>query len=158
MPAFQYLHSYGAFTKQCSHCKEVFVGTANKNESVLIFNKIFAPSNSAGMADGMQSRCFACNAYKRRSLGITRQILSDMFNRQGGKCAICCKEITIQRGADASIHAHVDHDESTNKVRELLCGACNRGIGMFLHDANRLKAAAAYVIKHASTIAMKRRM
>jgi hypothetical protein len=46
------------------------------------------------------------------------------------------------------LFAHVDHDEDTGIVRALLCGPCNRGIGIFKHDAGLLREAADYVEYH----------
>ena len=62
-----------------------------------------------------------------------------MVIRQLGCCAICgeqCRDL------------HVDHCHATGKIRSLLCQHCNRGLGMFGDDPERLRAAARYLVKH----------
>ncbi|GAC1646590.1 MAG: hypothetical protein NVS9B15_04750 [Acidobacteriaceae bacterium] len=56
---------------------------------------------------------------------------------QNGLCAICRKP-TVGR-------LHVDHDALTGAVRALLCGSCNRAIGLFDHNPETLRAAAIYL-------------
>lgn len=98
------------------------------------------------MADGLQSRCWVCNSGKRRSLGITLEWLRDMHEQQEGCCAICSVPISLDRGA--ANPANVDHNEETGQVRQLLCGSCNRGIGMFYHKPELLQAAIDYIKHH----------
>ena len=55
-----------------------------------------------------------------------------MFRLQKGICKICG-----EHQSKLKITLHVDHDHKTGKVRGLLCGNCNSGIGL-LHDDNQL--------------------
>lgn len=41
-----------------------------------------------------------------------------------------------------------DHDHRTGKMREPLCSGCNKGLGSFQDDPERLRAAADYIEKH----------
>ncbi len=67
-----------------------------------------------------------------------------MFNDQGGVCAICrLKETSINKGTKQKLS--IDHDHITNKIRGLLCGSCNRGIGMFKDNTFIMKQAIAYL-------------
>ena len=146
MPSFEYSKEHSAYVKRCSCCDTIYVGTPTQVESEEVFLKYFAPSNgSAQTADGFQSRCWICNQSKRRQLGITIKILEDMWKEQKGQCGICSKDISIVRNAAPSIHAHVEHDEITNQVRGLLCGDCNRGIGLLRHNIGSLHKAISYL-------------
>lgn len=158
MPAYEYSLKQKAFVKVCSCCKTAFVGNTSVDESLVIFQADFGISNGkAQTADGLQSRCRMCNTRSRRELGITRSIIEEMFLAQNGKCDICTKDISIEKGAPADIHAHVDHDTTTGKVRALLCGGCNRGIGIFQHSPDILRRAVAYLEKH-QVIPFRRRV
>lgn len=80
----------------------------------------------------------------RCSYGITLQQYERMFEQQQGKCKICRRPETAQRKGQ-TLKLSVDHCHKTKKVRGLLCGKCNRGIGSFDHDATLMKRAAKYV-------------
>ena len=67
-----------------------------------------------------------------------------MLEEQGGGCAIC--GTTEPRGQFNQFH--VDHCHDGGHVRGLLCDGCNRGLGYFKDNSERLIAAAAYVAKH----------
>lgn len=43
---------------------------------------------------------------------------------------------------------HVDHDHNSGKVRELLCGDCNRMLGCSHDDPTTLRRAAEYLERH----------
>jgi len=59
-----------------------------------------------------------------------------MLKQQGGVCAICKK-----KGRPLG----VDHCHSTGKVRGILCGKCNSGLGFYDDDSDVMRAAAAYL-------------
>jgi len=64
-------------------------------------------------------------------------------------CAICEKPETAKRNGKV-LPLSVDHDHKTGKPRALLCAGCNRGIGLFADDPDRLEAAARYLRQHQS--------
>jgi hypothetical protein len=57
---------------------------------------------------------------------------------QGGRCAIC-----LQRPPSGRLH--VDHDHQTGRIRGLLCGSCNKALGLFRDDPARMRRAATYL-------------
>lgn len=62
-----------------------------------------------------------------------------MVEAQLGCCAICEKPVEV---------LHVDHRQGTHIVRGLLCGTCNRGLGMFYDNSQWLENAAQYLKKN----------
>ena len=69
---------------------------------------------------------------------LSPERFKELFNMQGGKCAICSKPFILPKDL------HVHHCHQTNKVRGLLCNKCNRGMGMFGDDPDLLQKAAEY--------------
>ncbi len=57
-----------------------------------------------------------------KGYGISIEIYNETLARQGGGCAICSSKTR---------RFHVDHDHSTDKVRGILCDACNKALGVF---------------------------
>ena len=70
----------------------------------------------------------------------------DRSNRNGLRCSICLSPPKEGR------RLHVDHDHNTGRVRGLLCGPCNRAIGLFRDKPEVMTAAAAYLVAHADSI------
>lgn len=68
--------------------------------------------------------------------GPYRQIYADIFERQGGKCAICLKLL---------LKPVLDHCHVTMEVRGLLCNSCNVGLGQFQDDPKLLLDAVRYL-------------
>ena len=115
--------------------------------------------NQASTKDGKSPYCKACHnarnkawqkanpekmsGFSRRSLlkrkyGITVEQYDEMYERQGGCCAIC----------GTAEGTHVDHDHETGEVRALLCHSCNVGIGHFRDNPELLQAAIEYLEVH----------
>lgn len=147
MSSYRYHSKFNAYAKQCSCCKEYTVGTENEQASLVIFKEEFAESNgSSQTADNLQSRCRICNSWKRRNLGISLQQLREMYQHQDGCCVICDIPISLDLGSPNP--ANVDHDHATGITRELLCGNCNRGLGLFFDNTEFLIKAAEYLKAH----------
>ena len=75
----------------------------------------------------------------KRLYNITLEQWNEMFKAQDGLCA-------IRREKSAR---HVDHCHSTNKVRGLLCGTCNTGIGHLRESKAIMLSAISYLEAHA---------
>jgi len=61
---------------------------------------------------------------------ISKQDWDQLMKFQDGRCAICRKpETELNKGTVKRLA--IDHCHETNKVRGLLCGRCNQGIGRF---------------------------
>lgn len=67
-----------------------------------------------------------------------------LFLKQGGKCAICGTAKGSATGKDDRRLA-VDHCHATMKVRGLLCGNCNRMLGLAKDEPETLRRAIAYL-------------
>lgn len=79
-------------------------------------------------------------AYREKLYGLTPEGFDLLFEDQSGACAICRTLFEDQT-------PHVDHDHATGKVRGLLCGECNLGLGKFKDDPERLQRALDYIRK-----------
>ena len=55
-----------------------------------------------------------------QTYGLTREKYDEMLLEQSGKCAICGGDVDLE----------IDHDHETGKVRGLLCGNCNKALGL----------------------------
>jgi hypothetical protein len=79
----------------------------------------------------------------RNVYGITPERFDEMYFEQGGKCAICSKELHLNE--DGYNELHVDHDHATQYVRGLLCSRCNLAIGQFEDSITFLQRAVLYL-------------
>ena len=86
---------------------------------------------------GDEYRRLEREGHLRRKYGLTQNMFEALVAAQLGNCAIC--------GANEDRDLHVDHDHRTNKVRGLLCGKCNKAIGLLQDDPDLLDAAKRYL-------------
>lgn len=75
--------------------------------------------------------------FLRHHYGITLEQYEQMIKVQDNKCAIC--------GCEFEERPHMDHCHATGKLRKLLCGTCNKGLGLFRDDPALLRKAAEYL-------------
>lgn len=76
--------------------------------------------------------------------GLTEKQFAAMRETCRGLCAICAM--------DCGDKLVVDHCHKTGKVRGLLCGRCNAGLGMFMDSAKLLMHARAYLNQSGTSI------
>lgn len=72
-----------------------------------------------------------------RQYGISLEDFFSLQKRQKNRCGICKKQFDKT--------PMVDHCHKTKKVRGLLCGTCNSGLGMFKDSLTGLKSAVDYL-------------
>lgn len=139
-----------AHKKQCNDC-HLWLPAAN-----------FSLDN--GASDGLFYQCKSCKARHRKqqynaekvrarrlknTYGITLKQYNQMFEEQGGVCAVChqpeshCRNNFTLR-TDVVRFLSVDHDHETGDVRALLCSACNVALGRLNEDPERIRALADY--------------
>jgi len=87
------------------------------------------------------------DSYLSRKYGINFNDFIAMAIAQENKCAICGEEEKGMRNGKVKTLS-VDHNHTTGKVRELLCEACNKAIGLVKEDKNILLSAVRYLEKH----------
>lgn len=86
--------------------------------------------------------------YLKATYNITAEDFEAMLEVQGGVCAICGKEDARRREDGTPYPLSVDHDHASGRVRLLLCGPCNSGLGLFGDDPELLTRAAEYLRLH----------
>ena len=129
-------------TKQCVICKEVkYLSEFSKEKS----NR-----------DRLKNLCRSCNSVKMKEwhaknpsnnlltkYGITAEQKAQMVKKQNSCCAICNSSFK------SSLDTHVDHCHNSKDIRGILCGHCNRALGLFKDSPTILRNAAKYLEKYA---------
>lgn len=77
----------------------------------------------------------------QKAYGISSEQYQEKLKYQNYGCAICKKKQTTKALA-------VDHCHTTGKIRSLLCGPCNTGLGQFQDNPDLLLKAAEYLKEH----------
>lgn len=93
--------------------------------------------NVAGQYDREARR----KSHVKNTYGLSLDEIKRAEVDQEGRCAICRSEVKL----------HIDHDHETGKFRGLLCGPCNRGLGMFKDNPDLLISSAAYLLQQGQT-------
>jgi hypothetical protein len=80
-------------------------------------------------------------SHLKRKYGLTPETIYMMWMNQKRKCPVCKKKLEYE-------DIVVDHCHTSGKVRGLLHGLCNSGIGMLKDSVERLKNAIEYLEKN----------
>ena len=78
-----------------------------------------------------------------RKYGLTKQDYIERWLRQDGNCALCFEPLL--RSRDKPV---IDHDHETGKVRGILHGTCNGGLGKLGDSIEGIRKALNYLEAH----------
>lgn len=135
----------------CKTCAPKFVIAKPKNtkkrKKCIKCNKILS-INKFGKtgSNHPKSSCLKCCNLSK--FGINSSDWDKMFLKQNGKCAICKKAEKAKTNSGKIMNLAVDHDHKTGKIRGLLCGACNQGIGLLKEKISLFESAISYLKEH----------
>lgn len=78
-----------------------------------------------------------------KKYGLSKEDYTKLLEAQNGRCKICGIEASLLKAK-----LHIDHNHETNRVRGLLCRACNHGVGNFREDVALLSKAITYILEN----------
>jgi hypothetical protein len=81
------------------------------------------------------------HAERRRRHGSAHEA-EDLTRRQNGRCAVC-RRAPDGRRVESVLHR--DHDHVTGKVRGMLCGRCNKALGLLRDDLSVITSFIGYL-------------
>lgn len=97
---------------------------------------------------GYRTICIECKKKRDRKsvlrfkYNLTFEQFDNMLVKQEYKCKICNYLLDF---SFKNKKVHIDHCHTTGKVRGILCGPCNAGLGMLKENINILKNAITYL-------------
>jgi hypothetical protein len=110
----------------CEECWKINYGKANRD---------YISEKSRTYANKHPEQVLATG--RKYRYGIEPEEFATKFSTQGGLCAVChTREAT-----------DVDHNHDSKQVRDLLCGPCNRALGLLRECAAIVYSAAEYLEK-----------
>ncbi len=136
----------------CQDCNDAI---GRFNEDILILNNvIYYLDNSVIDIYNINETEFtlevgnlACWKHTLKTkFGITPGQYLTILNDQQRKCKICKSE---EPGRKRTVFS-IDHNHKTGKIRGLLCGACNEGLGKFYDNPMFVSFAIKYLEEYAS--------
>ncbi len=111
----------------------------SKNKDILINN-----SRQSRSENPIKYRLYNQKHRLKKLFNLTIEQYNEMLLAQNNLCLICKNPETIAiNGLIQSLS--VDHDHKTGKIRGLLCGHCNRGLGLYKDSPELLREAALYL-------------
>lgn len=134
-------------SKRCPSCERLrrascFYADSNRPNGLSVYCK---DCQNDGRSQRRQRDRGWRKAQRKSLYGLTEEAHAALVASQGGLCAVCRQPPKDSRTPDDPC-LQVDHDHRTKRVRGLLCGACNRAIGLMRDDPRRLLQAAKYLL------------
>lgn len=133
----------GKATYECANCGTSFESQRRKDGNRFCTRKCKEKFWNASGNNRPTMRRYAFKSL----YGLSIEEYHAIRAQQGDACAICRRSEPNGRVSEHSVEfwLAVDHDHKTGRVRGLLCGGCNRGLGQFQDDVELLQKAIAYL-------------
>jgi hypothetical protein len=104
-----------------------------------VCNQQFLASRKLKYCSSGCKRCVTTYAARLKQYGISSEQHMEMIKRADEACEICAFK------PSDPLKLNIDHDHKTGRVRGVLCGRCNSGLGQFLDNEDRLMSAIKYL-------------
>lgn len=88
--------------------------------------------------NGADKKSYARFWWTKKKYDIDESGFDALWSAFKGKCGICGIDMTLptKTRGQALTAVCIDHDHKTGNLRGLLCGACNRTLGLLKDDKN----------------------
>jgi hypothetical protein len=96
-------------------------------------------------ANRVKARKSGARSQFRKRYKVELDLKAQWLKAQGGVCTICKTDAPGKR----DWHFDADHTHYPPFLRGVLCGRCNRAIGLLRHDISVIRAAAQYLCERA---------
>ena len=133
------------YTYKCKLCRnEYYRNYYNSNPEKQKQKNLKQKTNRSNYYKTEEGIKSSRRTHLKRMYNITLEEYEEMSIKQNHKCAICGSPEMNNKNKVLC----VDHNHTTNKIRGLLCGLCNTGLGNFLDNSRRLVNAIKYLKKY----------
>jgi len=130
---------------RCKKCVRVYSRKHYKKnrKKYIAYSKRWAKENPerikeiSGNHRKNNKECYQ-NSQLKYLYGIGLKKVKEMKKKQKGRCLICLTSFRKKT-------PQVDHDHKTGKIRGLLCGKCNRALGLLGDNPTILRTAYEYI-------------
>lgn len=136
--------SIKAYNKEYFSRPEVIARAKVRNAKYRLRRKLYKKTKKGRENENKYRRNnykkFGYTKHIKQRYSLSEQDYRKLISTQNGLCAICEKSENSK--------LHVDHCHKTNKVRGLLCGKCNRALGLMKDNIEFLGKAIEYLQKN----------
>lgn len=133
--------------KPLTHCVKCGLPRSSKNRVCQPCDSAYTRQwrlNHPGHAKAYRDRFkgYQRRFYYDKKYGVTLEEVDRILIAQGGGCAICGSK--RPRGGRFG-QWQLDHCHNSQQIRGVLCGSCNRGLGLFGDSIANLEKAISYL-------------
>ena len=149
IPPVHGLNGYSRYKCRCKVCKEA---KSKQKEQALPVRRMALLKRMGENPEKFREKVWNKSCIKINGNPFLWNDYVRLFRDSDEKCCICGKhlELCLDEGIDKKDVARADHNHETGEFRGILCGSCNRGIGLLKDSKKLLSKAIEYLDLHGS--------